>query len=459
MNAILLRLPVLFAIVAAVVQLATLGGRHADLPAGLEPGWPDPRSLVEPLYPIFLDGVCVIAPPAARMYLLVLLQQAAVVAVVSMVAGMGALVARPWVGWGAAWLAALYLPFGLTAHTVQPVTLQVFWTTSAMWFLVKGDITGRRSQLIAAGALAGLALLNHLSGIALPPVVLGAVWIARGDRRLEITWCFLAGLVLGIAPLAFRTQVEEASPVTGLGVRLYSRIAATDRQLEETPRSRLLREVGAGHELFGETSAKDLFDLLSGEGGLTRDQADALLRKVAAHQLRSDPVLTARLTPGAMARIAGPRDAFAELGPASRPADDDDPKVLERSPLPSYAPPLNMGSWPLPVLADWSRATRVWRGAWSLVAMVLALLLALFLRSRALLLFSGLALGPVVVTAVTQWPWTAAFELAMVPFLLSVLVAPAECIARISARKRAQTDEIPSGTDGVEPAEEPAPET
>jgi hypothetical protein len=119
--------------------------------------------------------------------------------------------------------------------------------------------------------------------------------------------------------------------------------------------------------------------------------------------------------------------------------------VLERTPLRSYDPPLNMGNWPIPVLADWARATQVWRGVWSLVAMALALLLALVLRSRALLLFSGLALGQVVVAAVAQRPWVGAFEPVVAPFFLALLLAPAVCVERIREKRRQDQDaESPS---------------
>jgi hypothetical protein len=118
-----------------------------------------------------------------------------------------------------------------------------------------------------------------------------------------------------------------------------------------------------------------------------------------------------------------------------------------------------LGEWPFPLIETWAGLGQVWRGDWSLVAMAAAAVLGLLLRSRAVLLFSGLALGLLVASAGDQ-PMPRYFEPSVIPFLLALLLAPAEAAARLRAagQEEAGIDHEAERGAAVEPEIGPSPD-
>jgi hypothetical protein len=451
------RSPVLFAALVALVQVLSLGGlyypdttqflRHTFYANEIYKPF---DNYVSPAYPLFLDAICLVDPPWLRMCFVVAIQQATVVANVYMTSRIGEMLGRPWVGWCAAWLTALYLPIGLFAQTAQTESLYIFYVVFAAFLLVKGTVQGSTVIVLGSGAMAAMALAQRSVGISVAASVLAATWLARGNRRLWITACFLSSFlaVIGAFVVKNHYQYGRTNLVAGTGIHLFGRVAMVDRSLPDTPQAREIlevgREAGLASVLF-DNAGWILFDHMTQAQGRPGTEADDLLRTVALQTFAADPLRTARMTIWSMGKIVETTWPIGAHLWCFRPEDypwkrEEIERYLGRmrDVLPMYPPQAKLGDWPFDLMSWWEAIVRHWRGEWILIAMFVACVAGLLLRDRWILLFSLLSISQIAASAMGDQPVPRYLEPSMIPFFLATLLLASEAQRRLRSRGEAR---------------------
>ena len=445
-------LPVFVAALAAFVEVTTMGGFYfSDATQFLRQTFYSHRvtkpwdNFIPPSYPLFLDAVCLIVPHAARMYAVVLIQQAGVVAVVWMLLRIGELLDRRWAGYAASWMAALYLPLGLFAQTLQTESLYILFVVACMYCIARSWASGHGGWMLCAGGLAGLAMAQRAVGIVIPAVFLLASWIGTDKLRLRNSVLFLMafGCVTALFVVKNGFQYGRFNLVMGTGIHLFQRIAVVDQWTPDTEESRLLRKIAAatGYDTIFFMNAGWHFSVeLVQKMRLTSTEANALLRTVALQTFAADPLRAMGKTVWAMCRIMNPVNPIqGHLGGGLRPEGfqaftEYEAETWKRWPEPHramqalispYPPPATLGEWPFALIENWAKAVLIWRGSGWLVVMALTFGAGVLWRNREILFFSGLALAQLAAAAIGDQPLTRYVEPSMPPWFLALAITAA----------------------------------
>jgi len=430
-------IPPALACVVALAMVVSVGGYYyPDTTAYVEHTWftrlQRDFNTRPPVFSHLLDVVMRLAPPDRRMPVLVGIEQACCVAIVSMLSRLGAILGRPWAGFLSALLAVLALPLWLYAQGAQSEVLYVFLAILAIFLFLKGSVAGRASSLttyvLASGVASGLAFGCRTVGVVLVASVLAAIWIARGERRLRRTAGFVGGVAIAVATLSFTNLRRFGTPslVNGGGIHMFDRIALLEQSLPDTTECRALQRLNAAkgkrkETVFYRYAGWDLFFLLQRQG-LSPAQADRFLSKVSVQALLADPWRTLTLTIGSIRTSAVGDDSVlwmlcaGSVGPTefetvrARSMHDwangeylDHYRMVE-SMLPPYPPRLALGAWFDGLVQWWDGCRWLWRGDWTLCALVVVCVLAVVLRSAPTLLFSWVAMAQIVATAIGEEP-------------------------------------------------------
>jgi hypothetical protein len=470
---LLFLIPPALACAVALAMVVSVGGYYyPDTTAYVEHTWftrlQRDFNTRPPVFSHLLDVVMRLAPPERRMLVLVAIEQASCVAIVAMLSRLGTILGRPWAGFFSALLAVLSLPLWLYAQGAQSETLYVFLVILAIFLFLKGSASGRASSLLtnvfASGVASGLAFGCRTVGVALVASVLAAPWLARGEWKLRRTAGFVAGVAITIAALSFTNLRRFGTPslVNGGGIHMFDRIALLERSLPDTTECRALQRLNAAKgkrpdTVFYRYAGWDLFFLLQRQG-LTPTQADRLLSKVSVQALLSDPRRTLVLTIGSIrTSAAGEYSVLWSLcaGSVSRTEFEtvrarsmhdwangeylDHYKMVEAM-LPPYPPRLALGAWFDEFVQWWDGCRWLWRGDWTLCALVVVSILAVALRSAPTLLFSWVALAQIVVTAIGEEPTDRYWDTSIPMFHAALAFAASDLWTLARARIRRRRD-------------------
>jgi 4-amino-4-deoxy-L-arabinose transferase-like glycosyltransferase len=153
---------------------------------------------MDPLYPYVLGALYRLF---GRDLLLVRLAQVGIsVASCALVARLGTMLGGRAVGLGAGLWFALYKPEIMFTAEIEKTCLSVLLTAGAL-VLFLGRSTASR---FAAGVVLGLAALTRANLLVLAP--LGALVLWRRERRVASPALFVAGVMLALAPVAWRNH-------------------------------------------------------------------------------------------------------------------------------------------------------------------------------------------------------------------------------------------------------------
>jgi hypothetical protein len=464
---ILLCIPPALACVVAVAMFVSVGGYYyPDTTAYVEHTWfarlQRDFNTRPPVFSHLLDVVMRLAPPERRMPVLVAIEQACCIAVVSMLARLGAILRQPWAGLLASLLAVFSLPLWLYAQGAQSEVLYVFLAILAIFLFLKGSAAGRESFGLASGVASGLAFGCRTVGAALVAAVLAAIWIARGERRLRRTAGLTAGVALAVAALSFTNlrRFGTSSLVNGGGIHMFDRVALLERSLPDTPECRALQRLNAEKgkrpdTVFYRYAGWDLFFLLQRQG-LSPKQADRFLSKVSVQALLSDPWRTLVLTIQSIRTSAVGDDSVLWTLCAGSVGRQEFETVRVRSMhdwangeyldhyrmveamLPPYPPRLALGAWFDRLVQWWDGCRWFWRGDWTLCALVVVCVYAVARRSAPTLLFSWVALAQIVATAIGEEPMGRYWDTSIPMFHAALAFAASDLwmLARARIRRR-----------------------
>ena len=470
-NAALLYLPMLLAVCAAILSIVNMPGLFVpDTVAYLNHGLLEPGKeffFTNPGYSIVLDLVRLLAPLHARMFLLVLIQQAAIVAAVTLLSRVGGMLGMPKAGLFMGLACALYLPLYHFAQTSQQESIYVFYVACCTYFAVRGWSRGKVLDLAIAGAFAGLSVAQRSIGLAVLGTLVLSMLLGRGENRWRGMAAAIAAYTLVIAVFLGINKLHHGSArlVKGTGIHLFGRVAMIEKTVADTAESRRLRKLLSEQgveELFFENAGWSFHPLLRWKAGLGADEADALLKTVALQTLQEDPWRTIQ---GSIRSIRFATDNHYPIGyllwGGLRPEGFDahcagtlkawkDSNELIRAAellLPYRGEP-KFGAWVYDFFEYWgAMGSWLWRGLWVLIAMPLLCVFGLVRRNRVLLLFSGLALAQMIAMAMGDQPKPRYWDPCVPFFAIAVVLAVSEIVAIV--RDRRARDQEP--TDAEEP--------
>lgn len=440
----LLVLPVWLAAVIAACEILSYGGlyfpdttqfvRHG--PSVNDFVWQKPFfNVIPPAYPIVLDLIAWVAPPGARMFVLVLLQQTSVVVGTWMVLRIGLVLERPWLGWTAALLNALYVPLGLFAQSAQTETLAVFFMIASSYFLVRAIKRCTWPAGLADGAFAALCVAQRIAFVAVPIAAMLAVWIGKHTSRRRLTLLYGAAFAVLLFVFVAKNYWHFGAwrLVHGSGIHLWCRVAMLEQRGPDTPALRTLHEVGkkAGLEsVFFNNAGWMLWWPLTQHTGGDPFAADAILRQAALDAMQDDPWRSLALTVKSMTQMARPLHSandehfWGGLRPegyepfrataAGGWAHSLDEYNKRYDAFPGYAPQAKLGTAVCDALDRWMRLTQtLFKGTWTLLTLAAIGLWGLRRRAFLLILTSATALGLLAVAALGDQPFARYWEVAL----------------------------------------------
>lgn len=467
--------PLLIALLAAALELACLGGLYfPDTTAYLTHTFAARQALswptFNPAYPLLLDALIVAVPAAARMAVLVVLQQACVAAIPWLTLRCGELLGRPRLGFVAALLTALHAPLSLFAQTAMSDSLFAFLVAASSYWFVRalatrsaggaGDASGGgggASSAWLAGALAVGAVAQRSSGIALLAAAVVALLLSRPRAHAPLLLRFLAGAALMLAAVLAKNWIdyERVTLVEGRGIHLFCRVAARERVFPRTPEverlEALARRDGRESLAFPQAGWR-LHTLLVKQEQLAPEAADALLETAALQAMRVDPWRSIALTVDAMARNVARVDAasYTILSVWDRAAwerfearteriwaNHRDRVERGRGLLPPYPPRASTDAAPVQLLQLWSRHARDWCGGWLLIALLVCGVVGLLQRDAVLLFCAGLPFAQVAASAIGEIPFAGHFDPVVPATWLALLLASARLVESMRGRRDA----------------------
>ncbi|MBL8840033.1 MAG: hypothetical protein JNL90_00710 [Planctomycetes bacterium] len=476
--------PLLIALLAAALELSCLGGLYfPDTTAYLGHTFASRLALrwptFNPAYPLLLDALIVALPAAARMAVLVVLQQACVAAIPWLTLRCGELLGRPRVGFVAALLTALHAPLSLFAQTAMSDSLFAFLVAASSYWFVRalaarrasggGDASGASGGGSAwlAGALAVGAVAQRSSGVALLAAAVVALLLSRPRAHAPLLLRYLAGAALMLAAVLAKNFVDygRVTLVEGRGIHLFCRVAARERAFPPTPEVERLEALARrnGHESLAFPQAGwRLHALLIEQERLDPDSADALLETAALQALRVDPRRSFALTIDSMVQNVAREDAASytirsvweraewerfEARTERLWAGYLDRVELGRRLLPPYPPRAAADDARVRLLQLWSRHARAWCGGWLLLALLACGAIGLWRRDPALLFCAGLPFAQVAASAIGEIPFAGHFDPVVPATWLALLLASARWVERLHCRSEGarRTDAENSG--------------
>ena len=439
------------AAIAAIAHLLTHGGLYEpDITNTLRSGWtsvsPTPYPIIPPAHPLILDLIGLLFPAQARMFVLVVLQQAAVVGSVWCVLRIVESANRPRLAIVASSVVALYAPLYAFAQTTHSESLFVLFALMATWLTIRSwSSNSTRASAPVAGASVALAMAQRTLGLALVPAIVVAIVAGRVEGKWRLAGKLAAGFVVIIALFVANNRILHGftGMVGGSGIHLFGRLATVDRRLADTDDSRRLLDIARRHgieNVFFRQAGFRLQTVLAWREGMGPAAADALLRKVVLQSWLADPVQTAKDTVHSMTVIAGRsnwgrvtlgglgRDGFVKhLQIAEAAWAADMPLLMRiRNQLPPYPPPLVIGPGIYRMFDAWSDAASMLSGIWAVPAIVVAGAIGLWRRHEVLLLTAGTAFFQLALAAFGDRPVTRYWHTVVPFFVMSVLLAIAE---------------------------------
>ena len=454
--------PLLIALVAAALELSCLGGLYfPDTTAYLSHTFAARQALewptFNPAYPLLLDALILLVPAAARMAVLVVLQQACVVAIPWLTLRCGELLGRPRLGFLAALLAALHAPLSLFAQTAMSDSLFAFLVAATGYWFVRAVVTRGAGAAWLAGALAVGAVAQRSSGVALIAAAVVALLLTRPRAHAPLLLRFLGGAALMLAAVLGKNYVDydRITLVEGRGIHLFCRVAARERAFPDTPETERLTALARrdGREsLLVPQAGWRLHTLLVEQEGLAREAADALLETAALQALRADPWRSVVLTIEAMAKNVARTDAASytlhsvwdhaawqrfEARTERLWANYRDRLELGRRLLPAYPPRAAAEDARVQLLMLWSRHARDWCGSWILIALLACGALGLLRRDAALVFCAGLPFAQVAASAIGEIPFAGHFDPVVPATWLALLLASARLVEWLRDARRA----------------------
>lgn len=466
--------PTLIAVLAAALELACLGGLYFPdttaylghtFASGLALRWPT----FNPAYPLLLDALIVAVPAAARMAVLVVLQQACVATIPWLTLRCGELLGRPRIGFLAALLTALHAPLSLFAQTAMSDSLFAFLVAASSYWFVRalatsgasgaGDASGGGGasgggSAWLAGALAVGAVAQRSSGIALIAAASVALLLTRPRMHAPLLLRYLGGAALMLTAVLAKNFVDygRVTLVEGRGIHLFCRVAAREGAFPHTREVERLEAVARrnGHESLAFAQAGwRLHALLIEQEQFDPDNADALLETVALQALRADPWRSVALTVDSMVQNVAREDAASytirsvwertewerfEERTERVWAGYLDRVKLGRRLLPPYPPRANADDACVRLLQLWSRHARDWCGGWLLIALLACGVVGLWRRDPALLFCAGLPFAQVAASAIGEIPFAGHFDPVVPATWLALLLASARLVERLYCR-------------------------
>jgi 4-amino-4-deoxy-L-arabinose transferase-like glycosyltransferase len=224
-------------------------GRTGDYPRqpGAAGGTRGPTAYFPPGYPYFLAAVNLLdghgGGGPASVHPARLVQAVLGTATVALAGLVGLELFGPLVGFLAAVLAALYLPWIVLNGTLMSENLLVALELGALWSALRARRAGSRRRpgwIVLTGVLAGLATLTHENAAVLIVPLALALWTGRprsSRAGLLGPLGFLVVVVLTVAPWTIRNAVVmrhfiPVSDETGFTLAgTYNRVAAADQRI------------------------------------------------------------------------------------------------------------------------------------------------------------------------------------------------------------------------------------
>ncbi len=474
---LLVRLPVVIAALVALVAAMSFGGYYyPDTTAylehtfftGLQTGFNDRP----PVYSLLLDLLLYLAPSGARMFLLVLVQQACGVAIVYMIQRIGVVSGHWLAGWFAAALTVCTPILWMYAQGAQSEILYVFLAVLACLLFLRGLVERRTLPTFLGGLVCALAIGCRTPGVAIAGAVLVATWWSRETQRVRVTLRFCAGLALGIGSLVGLNKVHygSATLVNGTGMHMFDRVALLERSAPDTDEVRLLKVLNAANgknkeSIFHQYAGWNLYFLLK-KAGYTSKQADQLLAKAAIQAMTEHPFRSVGLTLQSMRESTASRfrilwylftgtlapEEFDEFCESSIKKWGGDPEHFKRiqSNLPPYPPQLALGRWPIGLVREWDNLDWMWRGTWVLVAAAMACALGMVVRSAPLIVLSFVGLGQLLLVAIGEEPCSRYWDSSVAIFQATLILSVAELGRRVHRRwRRRGSAAAPASMSGV----------
>jgi hypothetical protein len=459
-------LPVWLAAAIAAIEVLTYGGqyfpdttqfvRHGPFVHDFVTSKPF-FNVIPPAYPVVLGVIAWLAPSGARMFVLIVLQQASVVASTWFLLRIGAVLECPKVGWAAALMSALYVPLGLFAQSAQSETLAVFYMTASTYFLIRGIQCRSGRAALQAGTFGALCVAQRTPFAAVPIAAMIAVWIGRSTSRVRTTAIYTAAFVVVLFAFAAKNQWQFGTwrLVDGVGIHLFGRVAMLEKRGPDTPAMRMVLEVGkdAGFDnVFFENAGWALWWPLTLRAGGDPFAADAILRRAAIDAMTADPGHSLRLTIESMVGMARPLASvnwehfWGGLHPetyeqfmktaASSWMSQPGEYIRRYNSFPGYPPRAKLGTAPFEWMDRWITVTQLLcKGTWTLVLLALIGLWGLWRRHYVLILTSATCLGLLAAAAIGDQPVARYWEVAL-PMMFLAWCACAADLARSLRRVR-----------------------